>query len=232
MSGEKGLSVIEALSAVMGDVQSVRKTDRNTAQNFNFRGIDAVVNAVGPALRKHGVVAVPVAVMPTFESYQTARGAQMRNCVLLITWRFYGPLGDHIEAQTLGEASDAGDKSVPKAHSVAYRTLLLQALCIPTDEPDPDAFAHERAAAPAAMPDPRSAVRSAIKHLGELHGWTIAQTGDDFAAWSQGESIREADLDTLTRYRKHLQAEVDARDETDALRAEGQAELVAAGEGE
>lgn len=141
----KARTVVEALSSVMSDVQAVRKGDRNTQQNFSFRGIDSVVNAVGPALRKYGVVAVPVNVVPVFESYQSRQGAQMRNCVLTITWRFYGPMGDHIEAVTLGEASDAGDKSVPKAHSVAYRILLLQALCIPTDEPDVDAFAHERA---------------------------------------------------------------------------------------
>lgn len=151
------VSVVEALAHVMEDVQAVRKGDRNEQQNFNFRGIDAVVNAVGPALRKHGVVAVPVAVDPRFESYQSRQGAQMRNCTLKVTWRFYGPAGDHIEAETLGEAADAGDKSTPKAASVAYRTLLLQALCIPTDDPDPDATTAERAVpepapAPAAQP--------------------------------------------------------------------------------
>jgi hypothetical protein len=122
-------TVVELLSRVMEDVQAVRKGDRNQQQGFNFRGIDAVVNAVGPALRKHGVVAVPVAVSSHFESYQSRQGAQMRNTVLTVTWRFHGPAGDHVDAQTMGEASDAGDKSVTKAHSVAYRTLLLQALC-------------------------------------------------------------------------------------------------------
>lgn len=140
------LTVVAALAQVMDDVQAVRKGDRNQQQGFNFRGIDSVVNAVGPALRKHGVVAVPVKVEPHFESYQSRQGAQMRNCTLKVTWRFYGPAGDHIEAETLGEASDAGDKATPKAASVAYRTLLLQALCIPTDEPDPDAMVAERAA--------------------------------------------------------------------------------------
>lgn len=141
-------NVVELLSRVMADVQAVRKGDvhRSNVATFNFRGVDSVVNAVGPALRTHGVVVVPVGVEQHFESYQSKNGAQMRNAVLAITWRFYGPAGDFIEAQTLGEASDAGDKSVPKAHSVAYRTLLLQALCIPTDEPDPDASAHERSA--------------------------------------------------------------------------------------
>lgn len=148
-------NVIQAISAVMADVQAVRKKDRNEQQRFMFRGIDAVINAVGPALRKHGVVAVPVSAVPAFEKYQSKSGAEMRNTTITVTFRFYGPAGDHIEAQTIGEASDAGDKSVSKAHSVAYRTLLLQALCIPTDEPDPDASTHERGGRPEAKPEPK-----------------------------------------------------------------------------
>lgn len=147
-------TIAVALSNVMAAVQAVRKGDRNQQQGFNFRGIDAVVNAVGPALRQHGVVAVPVTVASHFEQYATKSGTTMRSAVLTITWRFYGPAGDFIEAQTMGEASDAGDKSVSKAHSVAYRTLLLQALCIPTDEPDPDTQTHERATRPPADPAP------------------------------------------------------------------------------
>jgi hypothetical protein len=34
--------------------------------------------------------------------------------------------------------ADSGDKSATKSQSVAERVALLQALCIPTDAPDPD----------------------------------------------------------------------------------------------
>jgi hypothetical protein len=40
---------------------------------------------------------------------------------------------------------DSGDKATAKAMSVAYRTALLQVLCLPTDEPDPDSHTYERA---------------------------------------------------------------------------------------
>src|SRR3954462_1193588 len=55
-------TVVQALSAVMADVREVRKDQRNTAPGqggYAFRGIDAVMNAVGPALRVHGVVVMP-----------------------------------------------------------------------------------------------------------------------------------------------------------------------------
>ena len=138
-------SVLEALSNVMEDVQAVGKGDTNTQQGYKFRGVDAVVNAVGPALRKHGVIVVPTRVMTHFEHYVTSKGTPMRDVILTVNFRFYGPAGDSIDAQVCGESADSGDKAVPKAHSVAYRTLLLQALCIPTDEPDPDSHTYERA---------------------------------------------------------------------------------------
>lgn len=137
-------TVVEALASVMEEVQSIRKGDHNDQQNFSFRGVDAVVNAVGPALRKHGVIVVPTGAVYDQERYQTSRGAHMRGVTANICYRFYGPCGDWIDACVLGEASDAGDKAIPKAFSVAYRTLLLQTLCVPTDEVDPDAHSHTR----------------------------------------------------------------------------------------
>lgn len=138
-------TVVEALSAVMEEVQGIRKGDRNTQQGYMFRGVDAVVNAVGPALRKHGVIVLPISTVAESEHYTTAKGSPMKGVTLTVGFRFYGPAGDFLDAQVCGEASDSGDKATPKAHSVAYRTLLLEALCIPTDEPDPDSESHERA---------------------------------------------------------------------------------------
>jgi hypothetical protein len=139
-------TIHQALSAVMGDVQSVSKSSHNDQQNFNFRGIDAVVNAVGPALRRHGVVVVPTKAVAEIEHYQTSKGTAMKNVALTVKFRFYGPAGDFVEATARGEAADSGDKATSKAHSVAFRTVLLEALCIPTDEPDPDSQSHERGA--------------------------------------------------------------------------------------
>src|SRR5690606_40176303 len=54
------------------------------------------------------------------------------------------PAGDTSECVSIGEAMDSGDKATPKAMSVAMRVALLQALCIPTDEPDVDSQSYER----------------------------------------------------------------------------------------
>lgn len=151
------LNVFEALSKVMGDVQSIGKNSRNPQQGFAFRGIDAVMDAVGPALRKHGVLCLPIVHKLDHESYETRSGTSMRNVTVQTEWVFYGPDGSSVSAATYGEASDAGDKAVTKAQSVAYRTVLLQALCIPTGDPDPDQYTHERAPQARRLPEQQPA---------------------------------------------------------------------------
>lgn len=138
-------TVDEAWNAVMRDVQGIKKAERNKAQGFNFRGIDTVMNAVGPSLRDHGVIVYPFPEDITTTAYETSKGTSMVNAVVKMRYTVRGPEGDSFDGGAFGEAADAGDKAVAKAQSVAYRVFLLQALTVPTDEPDPDTDSHERA---------------------------------------------------------------------------------------
>lgn len=137
-------TVYQAVNAVMADISAVRKDSLNRSGNFNFRGIDAVMNACGPAFRKHGVMAVPEVVEYTPGSVTTRSGAVMTTVKLKMRVRFYGPTGDFFDTVVWGESFDSGDKATAKAHSVAYRTALLQTLCLPTDEADPDSYTYEQ----------------------------------------------------------------------------------------
>lgn len=139
------LSVVQALARVAADVRSVRKESQNTAQRFNFRGIDAVMNAVGPAFREHGVVCLPVTESVSMEPMPLASGKNASRCIVQVRYEFHGPSGDSISAIVCGESFDMGDKALAKAYSVALRTCLLQTLCIPTDEPDPDETTYDAA---------------------------------------------------------------------------------------
>lgn len=130
--------IYAALAAVMADCDHVAKRDRNEHQRFLFRGIDAVVNAVGPVLRKHGVIVVPNVERCDYETVQTSTGKPATACRVLATYTFYASDGSSIDTRVAAEAWDSGDKAAPKAMSVAFRTALLQSLALPTDEPDPD----------------------------------------------------------------------------------------------
>lgn len=140
-------TVIQAYTAVMREVVAVGKDDYNTQQKFHFRGVDAVINAVGPACRKHGIVVVPRKVKQhSADQYTTVSGTRMTNRVVHIRYRVYGPKGDYFDGEAFGESADAGDKSMSKAQSVAERVFLLQSGLIPTGDPDPDSESHERSA--------------------------------------------------------------------------------------
>lgn len=141
-------TVVQALAAVMAEVQAVGKDGTNTQQGYSFRGIDGVMNAVGPALRKHGVVIVPTLEDATYRDVEVGRNRTlMREVTVRVRYTVHGPAGDTLEGVVIGESMDSGDKGTAKAFSVAYRTFLLQALTIPTHQPDPDEQTYERATA-------------------------------------------------------------------------------------
>lgn len=142
------LTIAQALNEVMKAVGGIAKKDRNQAQGFNFRGIDSVVNAVSPQLQKYGVIVVPAVEDYSYDTVEIGRNrTAMGHVKVKVRYTFVGPSGDAIAATVVGEAMDSGDKATAKAMSVAFRTALLQALCLPTDEPDPDATSYERSSA-------------------------------------------------------------------------------------
>jgi hypothetical protein len=138
-------SVHELWCRVMESVRSVAKGDYNKDQRFHFRGIDATLDAVGPALRRHGVHVRPKRILEhSVTEYTSKSGSRMVNRLVRVEWEVTGPQGDSFTGESMGEAADSSDKSMSKAQSVAYRVFLLQALSIPTGD-DPDFETHERA---------------------------------------------------------------------------------------
>jgi|GEM_PF-5227233 len=164
VDGEK-VPVVVAWSRVMGEIRSIGKNqdfDGGRAGKFKFRGIEAALNAFGPACRKHGVVVSQHRVVAEYREISTASGGKMRECTATVTYRIYGPSGDlseFIECQAMGEASDSGGRSTPKAQSIALRTLLINNGLVPTEDRDADADHFERG---------ETNVRTAASYLAEV----------------------------------------------------------------
>jgi hypothetical protein len=141
------MEIIKLLNKVMEDAGAVEKKQRNAQQNFNFRGIDAVVNATSPAFRTHGVVCIPTLNDIAYETVEVGHNrTKMASVRVNVTYTFFAPDGSSVAATVAAESMDAGDKATAKAMSVAFRTALLQTLCLPTDDIDPDAQTYERSA--------------------------------------------------------------------------------------
>jgi hypothetical protein len=202
MSETKVLTIAQALNEVMKQVGAVKKNDRNASQGFNFRGIDAVVNAVSPALQKYGVI-----VVPSVEDYEYAAVEIGKNRTVMghvkvkVTYTFIGAGGDAIKATVVGEAMDSGDKATAKAMSVAFRTALLQTLSLPTDEPDPDSQSYERS--DKVVVD-TTALAKAIGEASELE--TLAKLGAYITKYK--DAIEPAILETLRISFKEAQTRV------------------------
>lgn len=191
--------VHEAWSAVMADVQAIGKDSTNKDQNYMFRGVDAVMNAVGPVLRKHGVFVLPAEVLAiTYRDVRTSRDKPAREVTVRVRYRIVGPRGDDMFAESPGESMDFGDKGTAKAMSVAYRILFLQGLTIPTHDVEPDASTYERAnetgpVLPADLYQARLAAAGGFsRHYGEATPDAVARC---FADWSGSRGVAFMDAD-------------------------------------
>lgn len=190
-------NIHDALHAVMEQVTAIGKGDKNDFHKFMFRGIDRVLDAVGPAFREHRIVPMPKLLKLESRDLTTDKGKQSREVTVTVTYTFHGPAGDSISCTVPGEAADTGDKAVSKAMSVAYRTALIQALAIPTGETDPDAQTTTRV-------DPLVEIKNKIMEAAKAQEWDVDRLAFEFSEWSQGGDIRSADLDTLKDYLRVL----------------------------
>lgn len=129
------------MGAAMAKLRAVGKDGQfGGPGGFNFRGIDACMNAVGPVFRELGIVGpVPELLDVQHDTMDTGKRV-MQRCIVKVRYRFIGPNGDEISAVVPGVAVDTSDKADAKAMSVACRIALLQTLCLPTQEPDPDDY--------------------------------------------------------------------------------------------
>lgn len=138
------MSIFESISKVMGEIGAVGKNTKNQQQGFMYRGIDAVMNAINPALVKHKVFVVPEVLEQTREERTNAKGTTLIYSIIKVKYTFYAEDGTSVSATVIGEGMDTGDKATNKAMSIAFKYACFQVFCIPTEEMvDPDAECHE-----------------------------------------------------------------------------------------
>jgi hypothetical protein len=157
-----------ALLRVMNDVRHVGKGSTFSAPGagtFKFRGIEEVLNAVGPSVRRHGLITMPVRWSAEYRETRTSKGSIMRECTVTVDYLVMGPGGDILSypngeplfCQSRGEAVDTMDKSTTKAMSVAQRNMYIQLLQIPVRDLDPEADSGLRQLERGERPLPRAA---------------------------------------------------------------------------
>lgn len=137
------MNIFESINAVMKEIGAIGKTSKNATQGFMFRGIDAVMNAINPALVKYKVFIVPTILEQTREERTTSKGGLLIYSICKVKYTFYAEDGTSVESVVIGEGMDSGDKATNKAMSIAFKYACFQVFCIPTEEMvDPDAECH------------------------------------------------------------------------------------------
>lgn len=140
----KQMNIYQAISKCMEEIRAVGKDSLNKSQGFKYRGIDAVMNALNPALVRNHIFIVPEVLEQKREERETKSGTNLIYSVCKIKFTFYTADGTSIAAIVIGEGMDSGDKATNKAMAVAFKYACFQVFCIPTEEmADPDAESHE-----------------------------------------------------------------------------------------
>lgn len=185
-----------AWSRVMGTVRGVSKGGwygkPGERGSYQFRGVDAALNAFGPACRLHGVLVLPVRTEAAYRDVKTSTGKNSRECTVTVTYTIVGPVGDFIEVQSVGESMDSADKGTAKALSTSLRSLLFLGGLVPTGDVEPDSVNIERGEESVRSPEsyrdeqldqnttPRrlDQIRNELRGLGLLNSKVQNETGE------------------------------------------------------
>lgn len=198
---EETPTIYELMARVLADVEPVGKNTKHQQQGFMYRGVDDVTTAADEALTKHGVIGpVPHVDSVVYESTEVGKNrTPTRIAQVTVTYRVYGPRGDYIETVVPGEAMDSGDKSTPKAMSVAYRIALLQLLRIPTGEKDPAAEDYRRSEPLTAPEVAKKAVTYRRNRERLLHLYNLAKQCDLLAHEVVNEDGKQDQLESMLK---------------------------------
>lgn len=194
--------VYKAISNVAKELAEtgIKKESENKQQGFMFRSIDAVYNALAPALVKHGLLILRRMINRTATERITQRGGVLIYVTVKAEFDFISTKdGSKHTVVTYGEAMDSGDKATNKAMSIAYKYAAFQAFCIPTEETaiDADAEVHDVA--------PRTAEQILSDYTGFLHEATneLVITNEYKRVWNElnGNSTQQEECKRLTGIR-------------------------------
>lgn len=139
--------VYQAIAAITRQMaqEGISKDRKNQQQNYSFRGIDDVYNALAPMLAEHSLCILPEMINREVVERQSAKGSALFYVTVEANFHFISAKdGSKHTVKTFGEAMDSADKATNKAMSAAYKYACIQAFCIPTQgDNDADAVTHE-----------------------------------------------------------------------------------------
>lgn len=168
--------IYKAIADVLSEVGAVGKDGQNAFDKYRYRSIDAVTNAMHPAMAKYGVFVMPEVLEQSREERGSRNGGVLIYSIIKVRYTFYAEDGSSLTATVIGEGMDKGDKSVNKAMSAAFKYALFQVFCIPTDE-----FSDSEDESPEARQKPKNKIDEYAKREAQKAGSNAKKQIDDAA---------------------------------------------------
>lgn len=141
---EKAPLIYSKISAVMKEIGPLAKDRKNAQQGYNFRGIDELMNALSPAVAKHGIFPTCSNIQDVLsENIVSKNGGAGYRQIRRYTFTFFAEDGSNVSTSADGEAIDYGDKGSNKAYSVAYREAIFKLFVVPFENEDIEAVDHD-----------------------------------------------------------------------------------------
>ena len=135
--------IAEAMKRIGAIGKDAVAKDKSGKEQYKFRGIDAVYNALNPVMAELGLFICPKIIDQTREERTTQSGGVLKYSVLTMEYTVFAQDGSSITCSVVGEGMDSGDKASNKAMSVAMKYAMFQLFMIPTEDlVDPDAEVH------------------------------------------------------------------------------------------
>lgn len=151
------LQAIVAIEKAMS-AEGIGKGRTNQQQNYKFRGIDDVLNALAAHYAENEIFVLPSYSDRVLHEYDGASGKRIANVCLTGSFRIVSArdASEITSGPFVGEAMDSADKATNKAMSAAYKYFAIQTFSIPTEgDNDADSTTHEvRPKAAAKQPGP------------------------------------------------------------------------------
>lgn len=140
--------VYRAIADVMRKltIEGIGKNRENAQQGFMFRGIDDVYNALAPLLSEYRLCVLPRVLSREVTERMSANNKALFYVTVCAEFDFVSAIdgSKHTVGPIYGEAMDSGDKATNKAMSAAFKYVMLESFCIPTEgDNDADATTHE-----------------------------------------------------------------------------------------
>lgn len=133
--------------------EGIAKDKSNVQQNYKFRGIDDVYNALSPILAECGLCILPTVLERDVVERTTKSGGALFYVTVKVRFDFVSSHDNSKhEVVMFGEAMDSGDKATNKALSAAYKYACMQTFAIPTEgDNDADGTTHSEVKAHASV---------------------------------------------------------------------------------